>query len=166
MTASANKFSTAVNQVYKSFPTFLHSPIITMMFCGMVKFAGTAGVKFEELNPQRAVLTLKNRKKVRNHIGGIHACGMALISESATGALLAMNVPDSNLPLCKSFKIDFKRIAKGDLKAVATLSDEQMIHILSSEKGDLIVPVEVTDQDGNEPIKAEMHWAWIPKNKP
>mmetsp|Transcript_3489 Transcript_3489/g.5410 ORF Transcript_3489/g.5410 Transcript_3489/m.5410 type:complete len:81 (+) Transcript_3489:180-422(+) len=36
MTASANKFSTAVNQVYKSFPTFLHSPIITMMFCGMV----------------------------------------------------------------------------------------------------------------------------------
>jgi Domain of unknown function (DUF4442) len=51
--------------------------------------------------------------QVQNHIGGIHACGMALLSETATGALLAMNVPDTHLPLCKSFKIDFKRLAKG-----------------------------------------------------
>lgn len=52
--------------------------------------------------------------KVQNHIGGVHACGMALAAESATGILMGMNVPDSRLPLCKSMTIDFKRRAEGE----------------------------------------------------
>jgi hypothetical protein len=51
----------------------------------------------------------------------------------------------------------------GDLKAVATLSDEQLTAMTTTDKGDLIVPVVVTDSEGNEPIKAEMCWAWVPK---
>jgi Domain of unknown function (DUF4442) len=53
--------------------------------------------------------------------------------------------------------------ATGDLKAVATLSDEQLLAMTTTDKGDLIVPVVVTDSEGNEPIKAEMCWAWVPK---
>jgi hypothetical protein len=54
-------------------------------------------------------------------------------------------------------------IVTGDLKAVATLSDEQLLAMTTTDKGDLIVPVVVTDSEGNEPIKAEMCWAWVPK---
>ena len=30
-------------------------------------------------------MTLRNRTRVQNHIKGVHACGMALLAESATG---------------------------------------------------------------------------------
>ncbi len=49
--------------------------------------------------------SLYRRRKVQNHIGGIHACGMALLSESATGLVFGMNVPDSHVPLIKSMKV-------------------------------------------------------------
>ena len=31
--------------------------------------------------------------QVQNHIKGVHACAMALLAESATGAVFGMNVP-------------------------------------------------------------------------
>eukprot|EP00611_Tribonema_gayanum_P031861 TRINITY_DN9321_c0_g1_i1.p1 TRINITY_DN9321_c0_g1~~TRINITY_DN9321_c0_g1_i1.p1 ORF type:complete len:190 (-),score=68.00 TRINITY_DN9321_c0_g1_i1:556-1125(-) len=165
MPPALNKFATAVSKVQSVMPTALQPWAISGMFNTMVKFAGTAGISIDEIGPQRAVVTLKNRRRVQNHIGGVHACGMALLSETATGVLLAMNVPDTHLPLCKSFKLDFKRIAKGDLKAVATLTDDMLLQMTTTDKGDVTVPVTVTDEDGNEPIKAEMCWAWVLKNR-
>lgn len=65
------------------------------------------------IEPTSAVVTLKNRRRVQNHIGGIHACGMALAAESATGIVVGMNVPDTAIPLCKSMKINFVRRCEG-----------------------------------------------------
>ena len=78
-----------------------------------VKLAGTAGINVEEMSTKQAVVSLKNRTKVQNHIGGIHACDMALVSESATGIVVGMNVPDSALPLCKSMKVNFVKRCEG-----------------------------------------------------
>jgi len=50
-----------------------------------VKFVGTAGVQFEEMTTDRVVVTLKNKKKVRNHIGQIHAAAMVLFCASFKG---------------------------------------------------------------------------------
>lgn len=61
--------------------------------------------------------------RVQNHIKGVHACGMALLAESATGAAFGMNLPDEALPLLKSMSIDYVRVAKGDLRAIATLTE-------------------------------------------
>lgn len=60
-----------------------------------------------------AVVSIKNRRRVQNHIGGMHACGMALAAESATGIVVGMNVPDSAIPLCKSMKVNFVRRCEG-----------------------------------------------------
>jgi acyl-coenzyme A thioesterase PaaI-like protein len=128
-----------------------------------VKLAGTARIWVEEMSDQRAVVHLKNRRRVQNHIGGIHACGMALAAESATGIVVGMNVPDSALPLCKSMKVNFVRRCEGDIKAVAHLTEEQLTKIHTEEKGDVQVAVEVTDSSGKSPITAEMVWAWVPK---
>jgi hypothetical protein len=48
----------------------------------------TSGIWIEDLDVRKATVSLKNRKRVQNHIGGVHACGMALLAESATGELL------------------------------------------------------------------------------
>jgi len=130
-----------------------------------VKFVGTAGVQFEEMTRDRVVVTLKNRRKVRNHIGQIHAAAMVLLAETATGMVVGMNLPDDRIPLIKSLKTNFVRRSKGTMRAEAWLDEVQKQRILTDEKGEVLVNVKVTDESGETPIECEMLWAWIPKRR-
>ena len=138
---------------------------LSLAFNSQVKFAGTSGIRINELTARSSQVELRNRWRVQNHIGGIHACGMALLAESATGVVFGMNVPDTHLPLLKSMKVEFNRRAQGDLRAHATLSEEQIDKIQKTEKGSTIVSVEISDLSNQHPIVCEMEWAWTTKPK-
>ena len=162
--AKKNKLNQIVSNI-NSLPSFLRSTALSTFFGKMVKFTGTAGITIEELSCERAVITLKNKKSVQNHIGSVHAVASILIAESATGYLIGMNVPDSAVPVIKTIKADYVKRAKGDMKAVATLSKKQIADIQKLEKGETTVKVSVTDAEGKEPILMEMVWAWTPKKR-
>lgn len=66
-------------------PRRLRSRSLTLLLGSQVRFAGTARVRIHELGQERAILSLKNRRPVQNHIKGIHAAAMALLAESASG---------------------------------------------------------------------------------
>mgnify|MGYP000654568389 FL=1 len=157
----ANRFSKAV-AVIKKFPKVTHSYLMTKLFCSQVKFANTSKIIIVDIEPQQVHLTLANIKKVQNHIGGVHAIAAALLAESATGIVFGMNLPDSALPLLKSMTIHFQRRMQGSLKAIATITDEQ-IALLNEEKGNMDIVVSITDESGQQPIECVMTWAWITK---
>lgn len=126
---------------------------------------GSAKIRYQEISAAKVVVSMANHKAMQNHIGQIHACAMALLAETATGFVTAMNVPDSAVVLIKSLKVDFKRPTKGAMTAVATLTPEQQQLMQSSEKGETLVQVIVTHESGEAPIQCEMLWAWIAKNQ-
>ena len=130
-----------------------------------VRFAGTAGLEFREMSPARVVVALANRGKVQNHIGGVHAAAMALLAETATGFVIGMNLPDDKLPLIKTMSIDYVRRAQGGLVATAELSAEQIERFFTDPKGEVLVPVEVKDESGEQPVRCAMTWAWVPKKR-
>ncbi|MHB8406023.1 MAG: DUF4442 domain-containing protein [Gammaproteobacteria bacterium] len=140
--------------------------LLTWAFGRTVRFVRTAGAQFEDLTEERALLHIPNRKRVQNHIGGVHAAAMALLAETASGAVLGMSVPDDCVPLLKSMQVDYMKRAKGDLWAEATLDAAARTRIREEEKGEIVVPVKVTDETGEEPVQCRMLWAWIPKNRP
>lgn len=144
-------------------PPNLRSTVISRIFGRVVPLVGTAGLRYEELTPERVVVSIRNRRPVQNHINGVHAAAMALLAETATGFVVGMNLPDDKLPLIKSLKVDYLKRTKGDMRAVATLAPEQVQLIRSTPKGEVLVPVVVTDESGQEPIQCEMLWAWVPK---
>jgi acyl-coenzyme A thioesterase PaaI-like protein len=157
-----NRFSRMMNKV-QMLPRPLQTRARSLLLGRVVKFVGTARLAIEELTAERAVVTVKNRTLVQNHIGGVHAAAMALLAETATGFVVGMNVPDNKIPLIKSLKIEYKKRATGALRAVAELTPEQMDSVRSKDKGDVNVRVTVTDEAGIEPIICEMIWAWVPK---
>jgi len=161
---AANRLSRAVAVIGK-LPSPLQSPALSLLFGSQVKFADTAKIRVHALTHSRAVLSIANRRKVQNHIHGVHAAAMALLAESATGFLVGMNVPDDKLPLIKSLKVDYLKRATGALNAVATLTPEQITAIHCEEKGEVLVAVTVTDEAGIEPIRCEMRWAWVSKKR-
>ncbi|HMV61461.1 MAG TPA: DUF4442 domain-containing protein [Agitococcus sp.] len=147
----------------KWLPANIRATVISKIFGKVVPYVGTSGLLYEEITPERVVVSIKNQRKVQNHINNVHAAAMALLAETATGFVVGMNLPDDKLPLIKSLKVNYYKRTQGDMRAVATLTPEDIARIESEPKGEVLVPVIVTDESGGEPIKCEMLWAWVSK---
>jgi uncharacterized protein (TIGR00369 family) len=159
-----NRLNTIASKLM-GLPPSIRSFAMSKAFGNVIKYAGHSGIRFEELTSNKCVVSIKNKKKIQNHIGGVHAAAMALLAETATGFVFGMNVPDSKLPVIKKMDIDYVKRSTGNMRAVAELTDEQIETILSADKGEIVVPVVITDEANVEPIKANMTWAWTAKRK-
>jgi len=146
-------------------PAVLRPGLTSFLLGNVVPMVGTAKLHFEEISSERVVVTIRNRRKVQNHIKGVHAAAMALLAETATGFCVGMNLPDDKLPLIKTLHVDYLKRAQGDMKAVAQLSPEQVRMIMTEDKGEVTVPVTITDASGQSPIACQMVWAWVPKKR-
>lgn len=159
-----NRLNTIATKL-QDLPDFISGYAMSKIFGHTIKYAGHSGVRFEKLTEHECIVSIRNKKKIQNHIGGVHAIAMALITETATGFVFGMSVPDDKLPLIKSMKIDYVKRSTGNMRAVAKLSDEQIKFIKSQERGEIVVDVIITDEANIEPIKAEMTWAWTSKKR-
>ncbi|MFT6154857.1 MAG: hypothetical protein ACJA0E_001308 [Bermanella sp.] len=157
-----NRLSIAVSQIQR-LPASTHQFAMSKLFGNKIKYAGHSGIRFEALSENQCIVSIKNNKKVQNHIGGIHAAAMALLAETATGFVFGMNVPDNKLPLIKKMDIDYVKRSSGGMKAVASLTEEQIQKIKTEDKGSVVVQVVITDEANVEPVKASMTWAWTNK---
>ena len=147
------------------FPGFMKTWALSKAFGTVIPYAGRAKIRVETLNHHECVVTLANRRKVQNHIGTLHAAAMALVAESATGFLVGMNVPKDKVPVIKELGVAFHKRTSGGIQAKAHLTDDQIQQMQTQEKGEVIVPVTVTDAEGKEPVECRMVWAWTPKRR-
>ena len=160
--AVANRLNRVVALIYR-LPANWRPTLLSGLFGSQVKLVGTAGIRVQAISRSRATLSIANRAKVQNHIQGVHAAAMALLAESATGFLVAMNLPETKLPLIKTLKVDYRKRVVGGLTAVASLTAEQIAAFEQQDKGEVWVAVTVTDESGSAPIECAMLWAWITK---
>ena len=157
-----NQLAKIVSKLNKK-PEWLRYRLLSFALGTTVKFVGTAGVKCLYLGEDKSIFQLKNKKKVRNHIGTIHATATALVAETATGMALGMHIPDDKIPLLKSMKIDYLKRTKGGLTAEAQLTEEQIKSLHTDEKGSMMIDCKVVDEEQNVPVQCQMEWAWTPK---
>lgn len=150
---------------FEKLPAGLRSRAISLIFGNVVPFVGTSGLIYEEITSERVVVSVRNKRKVQNHIKSVHAAAMALLAETASGFVVGANLPDDKMPLIKTLHVDYTRRSSGDLRAVATLSPAQIALIRSEPKGEVLVPVTLTDATGEEPVQCQMLWAWTSKKK-
>ncbi len=161
-------FSNQLTKAYNTFsflPESMRTSVFSLAFGLKVPFMATAGVKIVSVDERRVELILKNRRKAQNHLKQVHASAMCLLAETATGLMVGINLPDHSLPLMKSMKLNFVKRSTGDFTAVAKLTDEQLASIRNDPKGEVTVPVTLTDEASIEPVLCEMTWAWIPKKR-
>ena len=163
-----NQF-TKLLSVTKYLPAGARSTILSKAFGKVVPYVGTTGVYYETVEPNEVVVSLNNSKAVQNHIGTIHAVAVTLLAETATGFILGLNLPSDRILLIKSYSVNFYRpLKKGQIAAIATLSDAQRLEILETPKGEMIIPCVINDRESDserDPIVVEMTWAWIPKSE-
>lgn len=159
-----NKLSKIVHKIYK-LPAFMQKTALSYSIGNVVKFVGTAGLRFEKMSQHEVILSLENKAKVQNHIGQVHAVATALLAETATGMVVGMNLPDDKIPLLKNMSIDYTKRSQGAQKAIARITPEMIERLKVEDKGDLLIPVTITDSVGTEVVQVEMLWAWILKKR-
>ena len=159
-----NRLSKLVHSTAR-FPQGIRTALWSKAFGRIVPMVGTAKIRYLEVSTSQVTVSLANHKAMQNHIGQLHACAMALLAETATGFVSAMNVPDSAIVLIKSMNVDFKRPSKGAMTATATLTAEQQKLMQSTEKGETLVSVTLQDESGAAPVECQMLWAWVAKSQ-
>lgn len=159
-----NRF-TRIAQRYGWLPEPLRRPLISWAIGRTIRFVGTAGIRIETLTSTRVVARLANRGRVQNHVGGMHAAAMALLAETVTGLVVAMNVPGESVPVLRTLEVSFQRRAEGSLTAEAVLDPEEAERIQTSSIGKIDVPVTVVDAARRAPIDCTFQWAWLPKER-
>jgi acyl-coenzyme A thioesterase PaaI-like protein len=146
-------------------PATLRRRLLGLVLGWRVPFVGTARLQIEELSEQRVVTRLRNRRRVRNHIGTLHAAAVTLAAETASGFAVAMNLPDDKLPLMKTLQVDFIKRNRGGIRVTASLTDEQKQWMRERPKGEMDVSVEALDDAGEATVQCHMVWAWVPRRK-
>ena len=104
----------------KWLPANIRAAVVSKILGKVVPYVGTSGLLYEEITSERVIVSIKNQRKVQNHINNVHAAAMALLAETATGFVVGINLPDDKLPLIKSLKVDYYKRTQGDMRAVAT----------------------------------------------
>ena len=146
-------------------PAALQVPILTAVSRRAVPFIGTAGVKVLSMGPEGVRLSLANRRRVHNHIQGVHAAAAALLAETASGFALGVVLTADKLPLLVRMEVDYVRRMSGSLVAEATLPPGTLERVAQDPKGEVTIDVQITDEAGEEPVVAKMIWAWRSKRK-
>jgi len=159
-----NRLSRALARVER-LPAPLRTWARSIAIGRVIPFVGTAGLRIERLDRERCVIVLPNRRKVQNHIGGVHATATALLAETATGMAVGMHLPDDKLPLLKRLGVDYLKRAEGAVRAEAWLPPADAARMRDDPKGDVVVPVTVTDSQGTVTVECAMCWAWVPKRR-
>tara|TARA_R110001592_G_scaffold61158_8_gene186194 strand:+ start:462 stop:920 length:459 start_codon:yes stop_codon:yes gene_type:complete len=126
--------------------------------CFKAPYFATIKPVFEELETGYAVVRIKERRSIHNHIGSVHAIAMCNLAEIAAGVVGEASMPAGMRWIPAGMTVRYLGLAKGVLRGYATMRE-----IVPGEKGIVPVKVEVKNALGNVVFDAEISLHISPK---
>ena len=128
------------------------------LFVGrMTPYSGSIGARVEELSPGWCRVSLRDRRRVRNHLGSIHAIALANLAELASGLAVLAGLPPTVQGIVTAFSISYSRKARGRLVAEC---HAPRLDIRSEQECE--ASLAITDAQGNVVARATVRWRLRP----
>ncbi|MCH8846717.1 MAG: DUF4442 domain-containing protein [Proteobacteria bacterium] len=125
-----------------------------------VPYTGSIAANVVLLEPGHGVVTLKERRKVRNHLRSVHAMALANLAEMVTGLTLLNSLPDGTRCILTSMQIQYHKKARGLLTAECVCEIPQ-----NNEEREMQVTGEIKNEVGEVVASATATWRIGPEKK-
>ncbi len=125
--------------------------LFSRFVCFKAPYFSSISPLFLRLETGIAVVSIKKRHKVKNHIGTIHAIAMANLCEIAAGTVMEASLPLTMRWIPKGMTIQY--LAKAESTVTVTAKMEAVAH---GDPRDIIVDCSVKDVNGKEVVHADI----------
>jgi acyl-coenzyme A thioesterase PaaI-like protein len=120
--------------------------LFSRLFGLSIPYSGSVRPGIRVLEPGRAVITMGDRRAVRNHLASIHAIALANLAEMTTGLALGYGLPDGMRTILVRVECEFLRKARGTITAASdapvftgVVEKEVLVEsVLTDEAGDVV----------------------------
>ena len=83
----------------------------------MAPYTGTIDCEVEELRAGHAIVVMRDRRGVRNHLESIHAIALMNLGEVATGLAVMIGVDGRGRGIITHLEMDYLKKARGTIRA-------------------------------------------------
>lgn len=126
--------------------------MFSMLIGQMAPYTGTVGARAEELGPGYARWSLRDRRKIRNHLNSIHAVALVNFAEVTSGTAMMMSLPTNVRGIVRGISIEYVKKARGTLIAecrctVPTVTGDTNLDVhavIRDSAGDVVARATVT----------------------
>ena len=118
-------------------------------------YSGSISPRVEALGAGHASVSMRDRKKVRNHLNSIHAIALINLGEIATGLAVLTSITENMRGIVLGLEAEYLKKARGRLVANARFDLPQEIDDQTPVK----VTAELLDQSGD--VVTRVHAAWL-----
>ena len=133
--------------------------LFSLLVGWMTPYSGTIGARVAELEPGWCRVTLRDRRRVRNHLASVHAMAVANLAEMASGLAVLVGLPPGVQGIVTGFSISYLKKARGLLTAECRVSAGGL-NVTTEQEYE--APVSITDTQGDLVAHATARWRLRP----